>query len=237
MAPPWANALLELQTLDRRLQNLHTRLELLPKEKKRIADAKKKIDARLDVYRNDIRQQELLVRQAESEIASLEESIRKNQQQSSLVKKNTEYQAMLAATEMSRKRIGDLESLILEKFDAMEKLKTALQENTAAAQKSIKMLKKEWMEFEAAEKDIKSEQLKLTEERQKMRQSLPAGIGGEYDNLFKSGDGEPLAAVEEGGICGHCFLKLTPQTLNKALSGAVARCDSCFHLIYMTDAQ
>lgn len=237
MAPPWARAVLEIQAVDLRIRDMKTRLGLLPKERRRIADAKKAIDVGLDVFKNEIKQYEMVVRKAESEIAELEESIRKNQQQSSLVKKNTEYQAMLAAVEMSRQRISKLESVVLENFDKIETAKTNLKKAQSEAQATVKSLKAEWMEFDELERDIKSEQQKMLAERDRLRGLLPTALGEEYDNLFNANDGTPLVPVEEGGICGHCFLKITPQTLNRASAGAIVDCDNCRHLIYMEDAQ
>ena len=37
------------------------------------------------------------------------------------------------------------------------------------------------------------------------------------------------------GICGNCFLKLTPQTMTHARRGAVTECDHCRHLVYLED--
>ncbi len=235
MTPPWARAILDIQAVDMRIRNIDTRLGLLPKERRRIADAKKKIDEGLEAVRNEIRQNELLIKKAESETAGLENTINKNRQQSLLIKKNTEYQAMLAAIDMSTEQISRLESLILEKMEIIDGLKEKLKTATARANASVKSLKAEWGEFDELEKYVKSEKVKLIQERETLRKALPTALGEEYDRLFNANDGEPLVPVENGS-CGHCFMRITPHTLNQASIGNVVNCDNCRHLIYMEDA-
>ena len=74
MAAPWALNLLDIQKIDQRIQELNVHLELLPAERKRIAAAKAKEDAKLAAVADDARKLQQANRQDESEIAALRDT-------------------------------------------------------------------------------------------------------------------------------------------------------------------
>ena len=234
MAAPWALALLELQKIDLRIRDLNTRLTLLPKERRRIADAKAAIDAEVERYRKKVKATELAIRQAESEVNTIEHSVQKLQQQSALVKKNAEYQTMMAEIAMSRKRIGELETTALEQYDQLEKQQEDLKRQTAEASARIRALKAEWMEFDQLEKEVRQEITTQQQSRTVAAGKIEKSLVERYDSLLKEGDTTPVSPITDG-ICGNCFLKLTPQTMTHARRGAVTECDHCRHLVYLED--
>ena len=99
------NSLLALQELDLKLRNLEARLKMLPKEMKSLIVKRDELLAGTAAAADKVRKIELAIKDTEGKIAGIEEENRKLQQQSSLVKKNTEYQAMLAAIENNKKKV------------------------------------------------------------------------------------------------------------------------------------
>lgn len=93
-------------------------------------------------------------------------------------------------------------------------------------------LKSEFMDLEKLAQDIRNELESVRSERNNLTAPVEDDILKRYESLLKKGDGSPLVAVRSG-ICGHCHLKITPQTLNTAAKGAVAFCDNCQHFIYL----
>ncbi|MGE4563770.1 MAG: zinc ribbon domain-containing protein [Victivallaceae bacterium] len=233
MAALWAQALLEVQKIDLKLRDCETRLSMLPKERRRIADRKKAADAKIEAVRAEIRELELAIKKSESEMAAVEQHIDKLQKQSALVKKNAEYQTMMAEIEISRKRLGDLENAILARMDQLESLKEKLAAVTAKVNTEVRALKTEWMEFDEVEKAVKAKQSELALARTAAAGRIEATMMARYDELLKS-PGIPLATIEND-ICNNCSLKLTPQTLTNARRGSLALCDNCGHLVYIED--
>ena len=107
------NSLLRLQELDLKIRNLEARLKMLPKEMKNLIAKRDELLAVTAAAADKVRQIELAIKAAEGEIAKLEEENKRLQQQSSLVKKNTEYQAMLAAIENNKKKISQIKKILV----------------------------------------------------------------------------------------------------------------------------
>ena len=87
--------LLKLQEADMRLKDMETRLETLPKEMNNIIAKRDKIAANTAEAVTVVKKIKLRIKQDEDLIAELESSSEKLRQQSAMVKKNNEYQAML----------------------------------------------------------------------------------------------------------------------------------------------
>lgn len=234
MAAPWALALLAIQKVDLRIRDLNTRLSMLPKERRRIADRKKALDAALEEKRAAVKTREMAIKKQENEITGIEQHIDKLQKQSALIKKNAEYQTMMAEIDLCKNRISAIETAVLEGMDQLENTRTALREATAETQAAIRTLKSEWLEFDELEKAVRAEIEAQQKKRVEVAGRIENSLVERYNHLLADGDGMPLAPVEND-ICGNCSLKLTPQTLTNARRGSVAICDNCGHMVYFED--
>lgn len=235
MAASWATALLAVQKIDLRIRDLKTRLTMLPVERKKLIARHHELADALAAERGKINQLELDVKKRESAIEALQSANAKLQQQSALVKKNAEYQAMLAEVESNNAKISDIESTILADFDRLEAAKAELRTTMTEANAENRLLKTEFTEFEELEAEIKKEIALQLELRVGAAAKISENIMARYTHLLADrGEDTPLTAVENS-CCGNCCLKLTPQTMTAARNGAVAHCDNCNHLIYIED--
>lgn len=234
MAASWAEALLAVQSIDLRIKDLETRLTLFPVEKKKLVDRHLALTDKLDRRKEEIKAIELEIRKKESEVEALGAASAKLQQQSALVKKNNEYQAMLAEIAANQAKAGDIETNILGLYDRLDEIKTVLKKETAEAAAENRLIKTEYQEFDELEKEIHKEIALQQSRRQETAAQVTENLMEQYRQLSRSKDGMPLAPVEND-ICGNCFLKLTPQTMTQARNGAVTRCDNCNHLVYIAD--
>ncbi len=232
MAVVWLANLLKLQELDLRLRDLETRLQLLPREMRDMVAKRDALAASTKAAQDAVRKFELAVKSGESGIEALQKENLKLQQQSALVKNNKEYQAMLAAVEQNKLKIGELEEktlLLMDELDAARKTAVRVAGDNAAA---ISALKAEFDELMAFSGEVKAEIARLKAERPERLRDIDADTLRQYTSLLGGKKpGVPVVAVENG-ICGNCFLKLTPQTQNQLKKGEVAVCDNCQHFIY-----
>lgn len=231
----WATALLKLQKLDEKMQNIRTRLSLMPAERNRIIAAKNAADAKVSAAEKALAVHKDHIRRTEVEIKALEEKRNRIRQQSALVKKNTEYQAMLAESAMLDQEIGKLESVVLAEMERTSLLEAAVADAKKVCAQEIRVLKQEYMEFGEAEKSFRQDMEKLKAERLAATEIMERKILDPYEELRKGGDGDPLVPILEDGVCGNCSLKLTPQTLASAKAGRFVQCDNCSHLVYFED--
>ena len=171
----------------------------------------------------------------EAEIRTLEEKRDRIRQQSALVKRNDEYQTMLKESAMLDQAVGELEAKTLAEMDRLPSMEAAAAETRKKCAQTVRELKQEYVEFGAAEKSFREDLAALLRERETMTGMIDEKILRPYEELHKSGDGKPVVPIGEDGSCGHCCLKLTPQTLAFARAGKFAQCDNCSHLVYFGD--
>ena len=237
MAARWAEALLKLQTIDLRIRELETRLALLPKEMETLKGKRDAAVAEVATAANAAKKIELNRKSVESEIEKLNGENKKLQQQSSMVKKNTEYQAMLGTIALNNKKIGELESRELELMDEFEEAKKAyrkLRQNNEAA---VNAIRAEFDELVAFAGDLKKEIAQLKAERPADVRGVDAETLARYNRLLNAKDGiAPLVKVENE-ICGSCHLRVTRQAMTNLQKGAVTSCENCMHFIYLDDAE
>ena len=231
----WATALLKLQNLDKQMQNIRTRLSLMPAERNRIIAAKNAAEAKVAAAEKVVTAHLAMIRRTESEIHALEDKRNRIRQQSALVKKNSEYQTMLAESAMLDQEIGKLESHVLAEMEKTPALEAAVQEAKKVCAGEIRALKQEYMEFGEAEKSFRQDLEKLRVDRLAAAEMLESKILEPYEELLKGNDGDPLVPIQGDGVCGNCSLQLTPQTLSSARAGRFVLCDNCSHLVYDED--
>lgn len=236
MAASWVEKLLKLQDLDMEIRNLKLRLTMIPKEGEKLQQEIAKIENKVKLAKAQRAEHELAYKKNEDEIAGLNAKIEKLQQQSELVKKNTEYQAMLGSIAMLKKSISDLETAQLELMDVLEKDKAAIRRAIENVKPQSAPLREELAELAELAGDVKRRGRELLAKRPELRSMVDAEILPRYEQILQKNAGQPLVAAE-GDKCGNCHLRLTPQTLNQARSGAICFCDNCMHLIYIAQEE
>ncbi len=234
MAAAWIINLKNLQEKDLRIRTLDLKLNMIPKEKLELKNQANANRAKVENAKNNVLNLELQLKKSESRIAAHKETIQKLETQSNMVKKNTEYQAMLQQIADYKNKISDEEGLGIELLDKIDDAKKSYREIAENVKFENAALKSEFLDLETLAADIKAELAELQSQRAAFAAPVDADILKRYESLLKRGDGKPLVCVREG-ICDHCHLRITPQTLNTAAKGAVAFCDNCQHFIYTED--
>ena len=232
MLASWAERLIQLQKIDMEVRAMRQRLKLIPEEITRLTGEMKAAAARAEKVKEAVRKHELALRQTESEIAAAESKIQKLKQQSALVKKNTEYQAMLAEAELCKKLISELEERSIQEMDAIEAGKKEYKSVARESNSVIENCRTEIFELRDVAKEFAAEIEKKLADRKVIRPMINGELLSRYDVIEKKGDGLPAAEVKEDCVCGNCRLKVTPQALTDMRAGKVVFCDNCMHIIY-----
>jgi len=238
MAARWAKSLLELQTVDLRIRELEARLALLPKEMGELKNKRDAAVAAVAAAATAAKKIEQERKSLESEIEALNDENKRLQQQSAMVKKNNEYQAMLGTIALNQKKVGDLESRVLERMDAFEAAKKTYREIKQENETAVNALRAEFEELVSFAADLKKEvaDLKAGRSEENIR-GVDRDTLSRYRQLLGGKDGiAPLVRVENE-ICGSCHLRLTRQTLTNLQKGAVIGCENCMHLLYLDEVE
>ena len=237
MAARWAEALLNLQRVDLKIRELEARLALLPKEMTELKNKRDAAVAEVNAAASAAKKIELERKGVESEIEKLNAENKRLQQQSAMVKKNTEYQAMLGTIALNEKKVGDLESRELELMDRFEEARKAYRKIRQDNEAAVNAIRAEFDELVAFAGDLKKEIAQLKEERPADIRGVDGETLARYNRLLAGKDGiAPLVRVENE-ICGSCHLRVTRQALTNMQKGAVTSCENCMHFIYLEDVE
>ena len=232
MTDPNLEPLLILQEADLRRKGMEQRLVLLPKEMDAIIARRDKLNASTAAAAELLKKEELAVKQCESEIARLTSESQKLQQQSALVKKNNEYQAMLGQIADNTRKVGELEELLLEKFDRVAELKENAEKIKRANAMELRNARTEFEELLEFSKTVKAEIAKAISDRPALTANVSDALLTAYNRLLKSKDGSAPLTKLDNGCCGNCHMKVTLQTANELSKGKIEHCDNCQHLLY-----
>ena len=228
--------LLKLQEADMRLKDMEMRLETLPKEMNNLIAQRDKITASTAAAVTAVKKIQHRIRQDEELIKELENASDKLRQQSAMVKKNSEYQAMLNAIELNKKKISEAEERILLAADELAESKRKGAKIKFANDAEIKNLKTEFDELFSFSKVVKEEIAKLKEARPGLLRDIPPALLSPYESLKNNKEGAAPLVSAENEICGHCRLKITAQTAVAVKRGEIAYCDNCQFLLYDPEA-
>ncbi len=237
MAARWAKALLELQAVDLRIRELEARLALLPKEMGELKDKRDAAVNAVNAAATAAKKIEQERKSVESDIQALNEENKRLQQQSAMVKKNNEYQAMLGTIALNQRKIGDLESRELELMDAFEAAKKNYRGIKQENEATVNALRTEFEELVSFAADLKKEVAELKANRTDDIRGVDRDTLSLYRQLLGGKDGiAPLVRVENE-ICGSCHLRVTRQTMTNMQKGAVTSCENCMHLLYLDEVE
>ena len=233
MTDPNLEPLLILQEADLRRKGMEQRLVLLPKEMDAIIARRDKLNAATAAAAEAVKKEELAIKTGENEIARLNDQCQKLQQQSALVKKNNEYQAMLAEIAGNKEKISTIEEELLVRFDTLEALKAEAEKVKKHNAAELRAARSEFEELLAFSKSVKTELEKLAAQRPKLAAKVPDELLASYERLLKGKDGSAPVAKVDNGCCGNCHMRVTMQTMNELSKGKLVSCDNCQHLLYM----
>lgn len=225
-------ALLILQDADMRRKGMEQRLAVLPKEMDAIIARRDKLNASTAAAAEALKKEELAVKSCESEIARLTADSQKLQQQSALVKKNNEYQAMLAQIADNKRKIGEIEEELISRFDTVAELREKAEKVRRANALELRSARAEFEELLEFSKTVKAEIAKAVTDRSALTRNVPDELLSVYERLLKSKDNSAPVTKLDNGCCGNCHMRVTTQTLNELSKGSIESCDNCQHLLY-----
>ena len=225
--------LLELQDLDLRLRNLELRLKTIPQEMKNMIARRDAINASTVEAASQVKRIEMNINASEAEVSRLQSENAKLLQQSSQVKKQTEYQAMLQAIENNKNSISGEEEKTIILYDELEAAKKSFAVTKKNNDDKIKIIKSEFDEIIDYSKKVEVELARLKQERPKLVQKIPVDIFSTYTRLLNGKNSNAAVCAVIDGICSGCHLRVTPQTINDIARDRMAVCDNCQCFIYI----
>lgn len=213
------------------LSRLNAQLEAMPKTIARIDAQLATARKRVEDSRAAIKAGESAKRQHEQEIRSLNEKIDKFRGQSSSVKNNEQYKALLSEIAHAEGAIGNCEEKILEIMLNADQLQSQLTAAEAALKTETAEVERQKAEAQKAGEADRAAADSARTRGQELRSSVDENLLATYDRILKS-RGHAMAEVMEHR-CNACQVMLRPQVFSNIRAGQnVVQCDSCGRILY-----
>ncbi|MFA5780183.1 MAG: C4-type zinc ribbon domain-containing protein [Elusimicrobiota bacterium] len=224
--------LIELQDIDSKIDEANNNIEKINGEMNFLRETLVKEKEQIESAKKDITSSNILKKEKEIEIASIDEKIKKHNMELNAVKTNDAYKALLTEIENGKEEKLRIEDELLALMEADEK-----------TSKDIKNLQKEYENKEsefAAKKVLFESDLKkasavvsqLLEERKTKLAVLPKNIADKYENIRKNKKGAAVVIVEDN-TCGGCHRNLPIHIIDELKKGKdLISCHNCMRILY-----
>ncbi len=200
-----------LQTIDKRLDNLQAVRGELPMEVADLEDEIAGLQTRLDNFEQEISDFDSTITGKKEKISQAQTLSRRYNEQLNKVKNNREYDALNKEIEIqglevlaAEKKIGELQNSIQLKKELIEEVKQRLEGRKIDLENKKK-------ELEDITSETEKEEGKIGKERDKALKVADDKLLKAYERIRKSVfNGLGVAPVLRGS-CGGCFAKIPPQ--------------------------
>jgi hypothetical protein len=226
--------LLELQSVDVRLNEVRAQLAKFPKK---LADA----DARAASAKAELEQSKAAQlasfkdrKKYELDVESWKDRARKYRDQTSQVKTNEAYKALQHEVQMAEDEIAKAEDRLLEQMVAGEEYDRRIKKAEAALKDVEAEVRVQRATIEenkaAAEKSL----AEFTAERAAVVAEIPENLLDHYERIARKHNGVALAEVRDEK-CGACGMRVRPhvfQEMRRLGSDEMFHCETCTRILY-----
>lgn len=227
--------LIELEKVDREITRLSEEVAALPKRVAAIEEHLAGDKAAVEKAKAAIKSNEAARRKLETDIQGFQQKIIKYREQSSSVKTNDEYRALMHEVQFAEKEISGCEDKILELMIALETEEKSLKAAEAALKEEAVAVEKEKAEARTRTAEDESLLAGLNQKRAGLRTGVSDGSLAHYDRLMRQRKSALAEAREQK--CMACFVMIRPQTWQEIRDNEqIITCSSCGRILYYDPA-
>ena len=233
--PSDLDKLRELQQVDLAITALKTDVAAIPRRVQQIETKLSSAKKRVEDAKNAIKTNELARRNHEHEIQAENNKIIKFREQSSSVKTNEQYKALLSEIAHAEQAIRGHEDKILDSMVELDTLNTEVKASEAALKAETAVNENEKSQAQAEGKQKEQVLAERLAHRAELRASINEGVLTTYDRVAK-GRGTGLAEARRQRCMG-CQVMLRPQVWQDIVNGiGTEQCSSCSRIMYYDPA-
>jgi uncharacterized protein len=226
------NRLMDLQVIDRQLQELEQSLSSIAGRVDQLRDENQKNQAELDRVSDQDKEITAARKKNERELAEGEVRIRNKRMRLTLVRNDKELQALTHEIESLKETNQRLESELLTSMEGGDSRTARIKELTEALAKGRTDLTAAEKEIAAEVEELKSSIGKTRKAREKIAENVDANLLARYQMIFSRRAGVAVA-VAKGGTCQGCRMRLPPQLYNEIQKHLqIHFCPNCQRVLY-----
>ena len=229
--------LLELQSVDVRLNDVRARLASYPK---RLAEA----DARLAAARGEVEQSKAAQlatlkdrKKYELDVEQWKGKVRKYKDQTSQIKTNEAYKALQHEVQMAEEEIAKAEDRLLEQMVSSEEYDRRIKTSEKTLREVEESTRGERAALESEKAGVEKELSELDAERARVVTEIPDDMLDHYERIAKKHHGVALAEVRSEA-CGACGVRIRPhvfQEMRRSGSEELFHCETCTRILYYVE--
>jgi uncharacterized protein len=226
--------LLDLQRVDVRLREIRSRLATFPKK---IAESDARIAAaKADVEMSKASQLATIKdrKKYELDVEQWKERVRKYRDQTSQVKTNEAYKALLHEVELAEQEITKAEDRLLEQMVAGEEYDRRVKASEKTLKEVEDVARAARARIEADQAVTEKELATLEAQRSRVAADVPEDLLDHYDRIVRKHNGVALAEVVDEK-CGACGMRVRPhvfQEMRRVGSDEMFHCETCTRILY-----
>jgi predicted nucleic acid-binding Zn-ribbon protein len=229
------NILLQLQSIDSQIYSFNEQKSSRPKEIEvlRLAfEEKKKHLAELEKIALDLQKAK---KDAEMELGSKEEGVKKLQGQLYSLKTNKEYNTMLQQISDGKADASRVEDKILEVMEKIEISRKDVEAEKSRLSQEEKVFNEQKNKVEEQLKEIDEKLKQLDVQRKRIEPEIEKSILGQYERILSNREG--LAIVEvKNNICMGCNMLVPAQVVNSIkMYDRIITCEVCNRMLFLND--
>lgn len=197
-------ALVRLQLIDTRIDQLEKLRGDLPEEIQDLEDEKTGLQTRLEKYKREAKEHEVERRRARLDIEEAETLIKRYEEQQLHVRNNREYDALTKEIEAQRQRI-EVAKARLEELERLEQERVVTQKEAEERLQELEaLLAAKRAELQAVLEDTKQEMEELLAKRAEAEQAVDPRYLRAYKRLrMRFRDGRAVVPLERGAAAGY----------------------------------
>ena len=233
MLPSLTN-LIELQRVDKRIAELAAELAALPKLAAQadapVTAARAALAAAKDAHLSNVKER----KKFELDVESWKEKARKYRGQSSEVKSNEAYKALLHEIETADGETRKAEDKLLEHMVSGEEFDRQMKAGQKAVAEAEALAKTEHARLAAEQARIEQESARFKAEHEKAVGGVPEDLLLRYQKLFRRYHGHAIAQMI-AEACTGCRVHLRPhmvQRVRQLVDVEIVECESCSRILY-----
>jgi hypothetical protein len=224
--------LIDIQELDKVIQEVAGELQRLPGELKAAEAALEDLQAQQAAALQELENLQKQRRGTEADIAEMEAGIKKSRARLMEIKSNLEYKAMLKEIAFKEDQRDQRETRLLELLEQIEAQGRALAEIEAQIKERQAVLARQSTAVAVEVKKLAERRAGLEEQRKKLRKGLPPQLLKRYEFIRQRRNGTAIALVYEG-VCSGCHMNILPQQFIDLQKGEeILQCPHCQRILY-----
>jgi predicted nucleic acid-binding Zn-ribbon protein len=226
------NRLMELQTVDRQLQELQQSLSSIAGRVDQLRNEIETNQAELDGLSEQDKEITASRKKSERELAEGEVRIRNKRMRLTLVRNDKELQALTHEVESLKETNQRLEGEVLASMEGADVRTARIKELTEAIAKGRVDLNAAEKEIADEVEELKGNIAKTRKAREKVAENVEPNLLSRYQMIFNRRGGVAVA-LAKGGTCQGCRMRLPPQLYNEIQKlRQIHFCPNCQRVLY-----